>query len=158
MKKKIRTIMIVASAQYVAIAIGMCWGYLYLVHSCWISPGFSTGALSFLAFGIEALRFMAKTGPTPARWRTACACVGLCLYCGHIMWADPFFNCDDDRHVIELMVLLMPFLLAINLFVRSRAWLAVLASIILFATSIAMLIHNAGCRGGAGGFFTDLVY
>jgi hypothetical protein len=158
MQRKMRTIMIVVFAQYGAIALGMCWGHLELQHSYLSPPGYFAGATSFVAFGIEALRFLITTRSTATRRRTSCVCLGLLLYCGFVMSADPFLNHDIDRDFIPSMVLLMPFLLAINSLARSGAWLAIVASVIFFATSIAMLMHNAACRGGATGFFSAYVY
>jgi hypothetical protein len=157
-QKSTRTIIIVILAQYVAIALGMCWGYLYVLHSCWITPGFFTGATSCLGFGLDGFRFLVSTRSTPARWRKSYVCIVMFLYCGFVMWKDPFLDDIDDRTFIDSMLLLMPFFLAMSSFARSAAWLAILSSVLFVATSIAMLIHNAGCRGGVTGFFIAIVY
>jgi hypothetical protein len=51
------------------------------------------------------------------------------------------------------ILLLLPFLLGIGPLVRAGNWFGVAGSILFFAQSLAMLIHNGSCRMGGSGFF-----
>jgi hypothetical protein len=159
MTKKLRVVVVVSLVQYGAVALSVCWANLEVQHALWVpQPGLEFGITSLLMFGIEGVRSLRPARRSPAGLAASLSSFALFFYCGTLMWMDPFMNGEDDARVLIQLTLLLPVLLANHALVRWRAWLAVAASVLFFATSFAMLAHYAGCRGGVNGFFTRFIH
>jgi hypothetical protein len=70
----------------------------------------------------------------------------------------PFICYESNYDFVMDVIYLLPFILSFGPLVRKGAWLGVAACFIFFSTSIAMLYHNAICRGGSTGFLRAEVY
>jgi hypothetical protein len=158
-KRQLRMAMTVAAAQYFAAILGAGWGWAEVRHFAGIPPAsLEAGCLAAMAITIDWLRFLATPRSRSAHPIALGILPVLACFLAWLMAADPFLFYWGDRTFVWNILLLTPLLLAMSPLVRDHAWLALAGTILFFATSIAMMVHNACCRGGFSGFFERGIY
>jgi hypothetical protein len=155
---KARQIIVIVSAQEFAVALGIVWGFRAARHASFVVPGGGMGLIACLLYAIEGVRFVVPGKLPGARRGSSLLCWGLFFYGGFIICLEPFMAYDGDYNYFVDVFLLFPFILSIGPLARARAWFGTIASVTFFSASIAMLTHNACCRGGSTGFFRSEVY
>lgn len=143
-------------AQCFAVGVGLWWIR---------SPGSGVWQLDYTDFGLIAIVLMAVdalridalrlVGASHRRWPCLLALrlsLVLAAYGGLLMLADPFTEYRGNVSFLVGVALLLPFLLAISVFVRGSAWLAVGGSGLFFAIGLIMICENALSRCILRGF------
>jgi hypothetical protein len=158
MARKWREISMIVVAQYFSALLGWCWGLALLRRDApwWrlltLFDWKVTGVAAGVAFLVEAGRTEGHPGRERARRCTRSSCFALGVFVFVVMLLDPFVNCQDNGSLVAGLLLVVPTLLAIGALARSKAWLALAAAILFFATCVAMIVVNRN-SGAARGFF-----
>jgi hypothetical protein len=158
-----RDVFVVVAAQYLAVVLGCASGFavhhnlgysndaLRIVLGLMISPHL-LAPLAIWALVIEWV--LSAKSPTPLRRHSGAGwlCLVLAAYAEFLILADPFAEPTGDVGFVTGVHLLLPFLLAISVLVRSKAWLGVVAAVLFFKICLSMLIYNWSSSGGYMGF------
>jgi hypothetical protein len=165
MTKGVRSISVTIVAQSLAVALGWQFGFphtqrwwadtlprwmLWLLFP-FLEPSVS-GPISLALFFGEPIRLWAIYKKQSESLIACAICGFLSLYTGWLMLSEPFLRYDNESAIWGILISLPP-LFAIGPLVRARAWFGVISCVMLFATCLSLIIHNACSNGALMGFF-----
>lgn len=148
--------------QPAAVLLGIAWGFALLrgpvPHSSTVLWPL-TGCAAVVLLGIECLRSrpVRQHGSTKAM---ACGLsMSLVFLALFIMFSEQFIYVSHSESLVLCgITLILPFIVAVSVFVRSRCWFGMSGAVLFVATSCAMLTYNGFLRYQGVGFFAWWVY
>jgi hypothetical protein len=160
-KKRAGTVLVVVAAQSLAVAFGCTWGFSWypdVIYRwklvAWLLDEKAAGSAAIVAFLSEWLRLLVSRRLRATRTASPWLCLALAIYAGSIMLSEPFIGYSGDISFMIGVMLIMPFMLAISVLVRQRAWIAVAGAVVFAAACLSLLIINGSdWRGVWTGFF-----